>query len=289
MADNAKCVRCAYTLTWVGLWDSLLLALFKGAVGVFTHSRALTISAIYSVHDVISALAILFGMKEAERPADAEHPYGHGQMENVVSLLTGVIIFTATLFLLGEASLAIAFEKYPQPHWTALVGALIAALVEATIYGYNICAYRHINSPAILTHAQHHKADAISSVVVVFAVIGAKTEGWHFLDPLVAILEALHLLHLSGGIIYHAGLGLLDRSPGEAQLGTLRDAASRIAGPEAMKGVQARQVGRGLWVDLHLSLPPELSMDEAQRVSERVRNSLRRTVKHVDNVSIIYE
>ncbi|MBI4669155.1 MAG: cation diffusion facilitator family transporter [Elusimicrobia bacterium] len=167
MADNDKCVRCAYRLTWFGLWDSLFLALFKGVVGVTTHSRALTISAVYSIHDIISAVAILFGMKAAESPADEEHPYGHGAMENVVSLLTGLFIFAATVFLLGEALWAIVYKRYPQPHWTALVAALIAALVEETIYRYNICAWRHINSPAILTHARHHRADAISSLVVV--------------------------------------------------------------------------------------------------------------------------
>ena len=288
MADNAKCVRCAYNLTWFGLCDSLVLALFKGVVGVTTHSRALTMSAIYSIHDVVSALAILFGLKVAESPADAKHPYGYGGMENIVSLLTGLFIFVATVFLLGEAVWAIVYEKYPQPHWTALVAALIATLVEATIYGYNICAYRHINSPAILTHARHHRADAISSLAVVFAILGAKM-GAHILDPLVAIFEAAHLLVLSGEILHHSSLGLLDHAPAEAELAAIRDIAARIAGPKAMKRVNARQVGRGLWVDLHLGLPADLSMSEAQQVAERIRHMLRRSIKHVDNVNVIYE
>lgn len=288
MEGNEKCVRCAYNLTWFGLFDSLFLALFKGVIGLTTHSRALTISAVYSLHDVVSALTIIFGMKAAEAPADSEHPYGHGGMEDVVSLLTGLIIFTATGFLLGDAVWAIATEKYPQPHWTAAVAALIALLVEETIYRYNICAYRKINSPAILTHALHHRADAISSFVVVLAIIGAKM-GFHILDPIAAILEAVHLLLLSGEILRKAGLGLMDRSPGKPKLDAISELAERIAGAGRVSGVKARQVGRGLWVDLHLRLPSELSMKEAQAVSGRVRGALRGRIKNVDNVNVIYE
>lgn len=288
MGGNEKCVRCAYNLTWFGLFDSLFLALFKGVIGLTTHSRALTISAVYSLHDVVSALAILFGMKVAEAPADAAHPYGYGGMENVVSLITGLIIFTATVFLFGEAVWAIACEKYPQPHWTAAVAAAIAFLVEETIYRYNICAYRKINSPAILTHARHHRADAVSSVVVVLAIFGAKA-GYHILDPLAAILEAVHLLLLSGEILHASSLGLLDRSPGRPQLEAIRDMAGRIAGADTVTGVQARQVGRGLWVDLHLRLREDLDMAEAQRISGRVRGALRRNLQNIDNVNVIYE
>jgi len=288
MSGNEKCVRCAYNLTWFGLWDSLFLAAFKGVIGLTMHSRALTISAVYSLHDIISALTILFGMKVAETPADAEHPYGHGGMEHVVSLLTGLIILVATLFLLGDAIWAIMYEEYPQPHWTALAAAMIAALVEETIYRYNICAHRHINSPAILTHAHHHRADAISSVVVIVAILGAKA-GYHILDPLAAILEGLHLLILSGEILYSSSLGLLDRSPEETQLTLIREVAARAAGPGAMRSVKGRQVGRGLWLDLHLKLPETLTMSQAQQISESVRSALRRNIKYVDNVNIIYE
>ncbi|MDD5657686.1 MAG: cation diffusion facilitator family transporter [Elusimicrobia bacterium] len=289
MYDQGKCVRCAYNLTWFGLWDSLLLGVFKGVVGYYTHSRALTMSAVYSIHDVISALAILLGLKVAENPADAAHPYGYGAMEDVVSLVTGLIIFAATLLLLGEAVWALAFGRYPQPHWTALIGALIAALVNETIYHFNICAYRRLNSPAILTHARHHRADALSSVAAVLAILGAKLGGWHFLDPLVAILEAAHLLVLSGEILRHASLGLLDRAPKKAELEAIHDIAQRVAGPGAARRVKARQVGRSLWVDLTLKLPPELPMSRAQELAQRISGALRRGVKHVGTVNVIYE
>jgi cation diffusion facilitator family transporter len=209
-------------------------------------------------------------------------------MENVVSLLSGLLILTATLFLLGESAWALFTGRYPRPHWTALIGALIAALVEETIYRFNICAYRHINSPAILTHARHHRADAISSLAAVLGILGAKM-GYHILDPLVALFEAAHLLLLSGEILYHSSLGLMDRAPRNSELAAIRQVADRVVGNGIMKDIKARQVGRGLWVDLRLGLPPTLALDEARRLSDELRRALRRSVKHVETVNVIYE
>ncbi|MHC4360604.1 MAG: cation transporter, partial [Planctomycetota bacterium] len=63
MSDKDKCSKCASRLSWIGIWDSAFLALFKGVIGILTGSRALTASALYSLHDVISSVAVLIGLK----------------------------------------------------------------------------------------------------------------------------------------------------------------------------------------------------------------------------------
>ncbi|MCB4757015.1 MAG: cation diffusion facilitator family transporter [Elusimicrobia bacterium] len=283
-----KCVRCANRLAWVGLFDSFFLAVFKGVAGILTHSRALTMSAVYSLHDVISEVAILFGLKVASAPANEEHPYGHGDMENVVSIFNGLIIFGATIFLLFE-SVGMLLKGQPAPlHWTALGAAVIATVANELIYRYDICAYRHINSPAMLTHARHHRADAVSSLAAVVAIFGAKM-GWYFLDALVAVFEAGHLLYLSGEILFHAGGHLLDRSSDEEVVTSIEEITARVAGQQITKNVKARHIGRFLNVDLYLGLPLELSLSDAEGVAERIRYALKRRIKHIGNVNIIYE
>jgi len=92
MPGNDKCVKCASRLSWIGIWDSAFLALFKGVIGILTGSRALTASALYSLHDVISGVAVLIGLKIATRPADREHPYGYGNAEYIVCVFTSILI-----------------------------------------------------------------------------------------------------------------------------------------------------------------------------------------------------
>ena len=102
MPGNDKCVKCASRLSWIGIWDSAFLALFKGVIGILTGSRALTASALYSLHDVISGVAVLIGLKIATRPADKKYPYGYGNAEYIVCVFTSILILGATVFLLGD-------------------------------------------------------------------------------------------------------------------------------------------------------------------------------------------
>ena len=138
-----KCVRCAGRLAWYGLLDSFFLMIFKGAAGLLTHSSALTMSAVYSLHDVISEIAILFGLKISAAPANEEHPYGHGEMENVVSVFNGLVIFGSTIFLMYE-SFQLLMKGHGEPlHWTALGAAVIATVANELIARYDFCAYKH--------------------------------------------------------------------------------------------------------------------------------------------------
>ncbi|MHC4763419.1 MAG: cation diffusion facilitator family transporter, partial [Planctomycetota bacterium] len=117
MSDKDKCSKCASRLSWIGIWDSAFLALFKGVIGILTGSRALTASALYSLHDVISSVAVLIGLKVATRPADKEHPYGYGNAEYIVCVFTSILILAATVFLLGDSIRVIFMGEHAPPHW----------------------------------------------------------------------------------------------------------------------------------------------------------------------------
>lgn len=286
--SDDKCVRCVKKLSAIGLWDSFFLAIFKGVVGILTHSRALTMSAIYSFHDVISSLVVILGLRVAESPKDQSHPYGYGKMEYVISLFTSIVIFSATVFFLIDSTKVFLSGEHSPPHWAAFGAALISVFVNEIIYRYNICSYRRLNSPALLTHAKHHRADAIASGAVVLAVVGAKM-GFHFLDTFVALFEAMHLMILSGEIIFSAITGLMDRSVDGEILTSIRSVVSQAAGSQFAGGVRARQTGRTLSVDLHLNLPDEITVSDAQRVSDRILSALRRNIRHVGEVNIVYD
>lgn len=283
-----RCDECAGKLSWVGLWDSLLLAVFKGAVGLVTRSRALTMSAIYSFHDVVSGAAIIVGMAIAVSQKDEEHPYGHGKMEYIVSLFTSLVILTATLFLLADSVKVMLSQGHPVPHWAAFGAALVSLIANETIYRYNICAYRKLNSPAMLAHAKHHRADAVSSAAVLAAVAGAKM-GYHFLDALVAIFEAAHLIILSSEIMYESGVELLDRSLDQESVSSIREVVRGIIGHDAVRSVKSRRMGRYLRIDLHVGLPGYMNIHEADKVSGRLRDAVKRKVKYVGDINIIFE
>jgi len=283
-----KCALCATRLSWIGLWDSFIIAIFKGIIGILTHSRALQASALYSFHDVVSSIAVIIGLKVSSQPIDEEHPYGHGNVEYIVSVFTSFIILAATIYLFVDSLGIVLKAKHIPAHWAALVAGLISCFANEVIYRYNICAVKHLNSPAILTHAKHHRADAISSLAVVIAILGSKM-GFYFLDPLVAVFEAGHLTFLSIEILYHSSVGLLDKSAGKEEVLLIRKITSQISGIKKIRNIKTRQIGRNIWVDLYVSLSGKKTVDEAHKISGRIRQDLMKEIKYLGNINVVFE
>ena len=288
MPEKQECVRCAAKLSWIGLLDSVFLAIFKGVIGILTGSRALTASALYSLHDVISGVAVIIGLKIATRPADEEHPFGHGNAEYIVCVFTSIIILGATVFLLADCIRVIFMAEHAPPHWAALAAAVISIFANEVIYRYNICAYKHMNSPALLAHAKHHRADVISSLAVVVAIVGGAM-GYRFLDAFVAVFEAGHLIFLSVEIFYQGGSGLIDRAIEESDVSLIRQVLSDMPNVKKVRDIKTRQIGRCVWVDLYVSLPDDKTIAEVKAISGQIRQSIEDRVDHTGNVNIICE
>ena len=288
MSEKQKCLKCATRLSWISLWDSIFLAIFKGIIGIFTGSRALTASALYSLHDVISGAAVLIGLRIATRPADEEHPYGHGNVEYIVCVFTSILILGATVFLLADCIRIFFMGEHVPPHWAALGAAAISVFANEVIYRYNICAYKHMNSPALLAHAKHHRADVISSLAVVVAIMGSAM-GYHFLDALVAVFEAGHLIFISVEIFYQGGSGLIDRAIEEGDVSLIRQVLSKMPDVQKIKDIKTRQIGRRVWVDLYLSLPTDKTIAEVNAISGQIRRSINEKIEHLGNVNVVCE
>lgn len=287
MSSNDKCTKCALKMSWIGLWDSLLLALFKGVIGLVTRSHALMASALYSFHDVISGAAVLVGLNVSVREPDDEHPYGHGNAEYIVSAFTSILIIGATIFLMVESSKIIFSGRHVTVHWAALGAALLSAIMNEAIYRYNTCAASQINSPAMLTHAKHHRADAISSLAVAIAIVMNRM-GLLWADPLVAVFEAVHLIVLSVEILYHGGSGLMDKAIAESDVSLIREVAGSVNHVKAIQNIKTRQIGRNIWVDLYVHLSASKTVSESHEISERIREGLMRRMKHLGRINVIY-
>jgi cation diffusion facilitator family transporter len=288
MPEKDKCIKCAARLSWIGILDSAFLALFKGVIGILAGSRALTASALYSLHDVISGIAVLIGLKISTRPADKEYPYGYGNVEYIVCVFTSILILGATIFLLGDCIRIIFMGEHAPPHWAVLIAAVISVAANELIYRYNICAHNHMNSPALLAHAKHHRADVISSLAVVVAVIGGAM-GYHFLDVIVAVFETGHLLYLSVELLYQGGSGLIDRAIKDNDIYMIRQLLSDMTEIKEVKDIKTRQIGRKVWVDLYVSLPKNKTIAEVNSISTWIRRGIADRLEHLGNVNVICE
>ena len=275
-------------MSWVSLWDSLFLTIFKGSIGILTQSRALTASALYSLHDVISGIAVLIGLKVSATPADKNHPYGHGNAEYIVSVFSSILILGATIYIIADCIKIVFMGEHAPPHWAALGAAVISIFANEILYRFNICASKQMNSPALHAHGKHHRADAISSLAVAIAIV-AGMMGYRFLDAFVAIFEAGHLIFLSIELLYQGGCGLVDRAIKESDISLIKQVVSDMPEVRNVVNIKTRQIGRSIWVDLHVSLPVNKTITEVHEISDKIRLSIAERIEYMGNVNVVCE
>lgn len=248
----------------------------------------MTASALYSLHDVISGIAVLIGLKVSETPADKKHPYGHGNAEYIVSVFSSILILGATIYIIADCIKIVFMGEHAPPHWAALGAAVISIFANEIIYRFNICASKQMNSPALHAHGKHHRADAISSLAVAIAIV-AGMMGYRFLDAFVAIFEAGHLIFLSIELLYQGGCGLVDRAIKESDISLIKQVVSDMPEVRNVVNIKTRQIGRSIWVDLHVSLPVNKTITEVHEISDKIRQSIAERIEYLGNVNVVCE
>lgn len=254
--------------------NTLLVAL-KLAVGAFTGSVSVLSEAIHSAVDLAAALIAFFSVQAADRPADEQHPFGHGKIENVSALVEAVLIFVAAGYLVYEAVHRLA---HPPPvrglEWAMLV-MLISAVANWLISRHLLRVAAATDSPALLADAHHLRVDVYTSAGVLAALALIQLTGLRLLDPLIALGVAALIFRVAWSLTQQAGGSLLDETlpSGEQQrLKHVLESETRVLGYHR---VRARKSGSQRHIDLHLLVDPELSLREAHQLAEKVEDDIR--------------
>ncbi len=267
------CEKCGKQVGWIGLWTTLGLGLFKLYVGIIGRSRALVASAFCSLTDVASAISIIASTKITRRPVNPKYPYGYGKVEFVVSMMVSLCILLGTLFLFIGSFLLIVKNVHVAPRWVAFFGAIVGSVLSSIKYKFARCVARELDSPAIQAHAAHNKTDSITSALVAVGIFFARS-GLMFLDPLIAIFEAVHILFSSGEVFLKGVRGLLDASVPHEKLLKIENASLGIDGVRDVAEIRARQSGQEIFIDISVILQNDINVAEASLVKQKIRENI---------------
>jgi cation diffusion facilitator family transporter len=285
----SKCISCASYVGWIGLGTNLVLMFLKGFVGFVSGSQALVADAMYSAKDVITSLLVIVGLKVSGRPLDREHPYGHGKVEFILSMIISVVFLGVTALLLIHAVQVLANgDVHSSPHIIALWTAIISILVNVTMYYYSRCVSIEVNSPMVRTLSRHHHADATSSVAVALGIIGAHYLDMPWIDTAVALFETAHLMYLGSEVFRESYKGLMDGSAPEQVKEEIRQQSMKVAGVVSVEEMKTRLVGQDLWVDMTIRVDSDISVDEASDIADDVTDRLVRVIPHMGSIHVAY-
>lgn len=273
-------------VTLVGSAVDLLLGTSKIFFGVVANSQALIADGVHSLSDLVTDFLVLFAAKHSHRAADKEHPYGHGRIETVATVILGVSL---TLVAIGISYDAIRRLLTPElllhPGVLALVVALISVLSKEAIYQYTVRVARRLRSKLLLANAWHSRSDALSSVIVMIGVGGAMA-GFPWLDAVAAVAVAVMIAKIGWNLLWKNLQELIDTALDPEQVEAIRRSITRLDGVRALHMLRTRHSGSDALVDVHILVDPRLSVSEGHQIGEAVRVSLIERFDEITDVTV---
>ena len=266
------------------------LAVVKGLTGYFGNSYALIADAIESTSDVFSSILVWFGIKYSSRPADENHPYGHGRAETLITfLVVAFLVASAIVIAIESIRNMLTPHEMPKPYTLLVLGSII--LIKEAIYRYVSRKSDETGSTSLQADAWHHRSDAITSLMAFIGISIALVmgDGWESADDWAALLA-------SGVIIYNAykifrpALGeLLDEHFYDEQVQKVRNTAESVEGVLGTEKCFIRKMGMSYWIDLHLIVDGQQTVYEGHAIAHRVKDTLKAAYPKIAEVFIHVE
>jgi cation diffusion facilitator family transporter len=235
------------------------------------------------------------GLSIAARPADEDHPYGHGKDESLAAAAVSAILLLAAVGIVFQASQEIRHPHEFPAVWT--LGVLLGVVILKAVLARRVKEVGvNSGSPAVEADAAHHMSDAITSaaafVGISAALLGRKFgggPGWAAADDWAALVAAVVIARNGVSMFLAALHDLMDRTPGEAILTPLRTAALSVPGVRAIEQLAARRVGIGYRVTVHVQADPETTLRDAHAIGGRVKYAMCRVGIRIQSVLVHME
>jgi len=291
-SGSAEAYRQATRAARVGIAANVLLAGAKFTGGVLGHSTALIADAFHSLTDVVSSTGLAWSLRTAAKPADLDHPYGHGKIESIAaSLIAGVLM----LVVIGISYGAWDRLRHPAllqgPTALALVVALGSIAVKEALFQYKISIGRRLDSASLIAEAWHHRSDAFSSIAATLGIGGAIAGGqrWRVLDPLAAFVVAGIMAVMAVSIFRRSTLELMDTQVPPETLEAIRRSAAAVTGVLLVEKTHARKSGLNILVEIHIEVDDHMTVRQSHRLGHDVEERIRREVPRVEQVLVHIE
>jgi cation diffusion facilitator family transporter len=273
-----------------GLLINAVLVLVKLFAGIVGHANALVADAIESSGDIFSSLIVWMGLSIAARPADEDHPYGHGKAEPLAAVVVSLMLLGAAV---GISILAIREIRTPH-HLPARFTLFVAAgviIVKEILYRRVSRVGRDVGSTAVTADAWHHRADAISSLAafigISIALLGGR--GWEAADNWAALVAALVVAVNGVKTLRPAISGLMDEAPDRTVRERVLEAACAVEGVRNVENLKVRRSGLGFYVDLHVQADPGISLEDAHEIAATVKYAIVEAIPSVAGVLVHME
>jgi cation diffusion facilitator family transporter len=261
-----------------------LIAL-KLAAGAITGSVAIITEAMHSSIDLIASIVAFVSVRQADKPADADHPYGHDKFENLAAAIEALLILVGSGVIVYESVRRLS-TSHTEVGSLGVGMAVIALSVVANVVVSGVLARRgrETDSPALEGDAAHLRTDAATSAAVLVGLALVQITGQTWLDPVIALVVAVAIVTAGVRLLMRASRVLVDEALPQAELDAVRDAVAEF-GPRGVCGyhkLRARRAGSRRYVDMHVQFQSGTTLEDAHATAHALQDAIRDRLRGAD-------
>ncbi|UCF70819.1 MAG: cation transporter [candidate division WOR-3 bacterium] len=256
---------------------NFVLFAFKFVFGMILNSVSLIAESFHSLSDVVTSAIIIFGFRISTKPADAEHPFGHGRVERILS-----IVIACLLIVVGAEFFKSGFIRFRNPipiqaDVFVIVMLIISILIKEFMYGLSLSLGRRIKSTALKADAWHHRTDSIATALVVVGFVAFRF-GLYNLDGILGMIVACIIAYTGIVIIKESGSALIGEAPSSTLVNKIKETAGQLDGIDDVHHIHVHDYGHQHEITIHVRLKGGIHLENAHKKASEVEDAIKRCV-----------
>ena len=270
----------------VAIIGNCFLTTFNIIVGLLSGSYALVSEGAHTLSDVMTTIIAYIGFKIGQKPADEEHPKGHGRAEAISGLVILIfLVIVAYEIITGAIDKLMHPELITVPETPAAIMAVFGIIINLSISDYIIKIGKEIKSPAIIADGKHQRTDIFSSIAILIGVV-VSNMGYPMLDPIIGFIIGLLILKTAYGIGKENIDNIMGKVPSEDLIRDIENAVNNTEGVTGAHNIKVDYFGSYATVTLHVEMDGNMTLDESHKLVHITQNNIMKDVPIVKSVVV---
>lgn len=294
--DAGSQAKCGVFEGWLSVVGNLALFLFKLIAGLMLGSTALIADAVHTASDCVTSGVVIIAFYFSGKPGDKEHPFGHGRMDLIGALIISVLLFVASVDLFKSSVAGILDPVRFQAGFVIIALLLLSVVAKEALARFSLSMGRLVKSKALQADAMHHRTDAVTTILVVLALIASRL-GFARADGLAGAVISVFVAWTAYSLMKGAVSPLLGEAPSEKTVEAINSLARRRKGVLGVHGIQVHKYGRKKIISFHVEVSDEHTCAALHEMADHLEHDVGKTLNasvlvHVDPLNInhpIYE
>lgn len=271
--------KISYIEGFVSITINIILFVLKYRAGLFAGSVAIIADAWHTLSDSITSLIVIFGSKIAAKKPDKEHPFGHGKVEFIISIIIGILLFVVGFNFIVESVKKLKANEIVLYNNFAIIVFIISVILKEGLAQFAFILGKNSDSKAIIADGWHHRSDALASFLILTGILLSKNFWW--IDGVLGIIVSILIIQMAYSIIIDSSDILLGKGNDKKTEENIKETIKNICGSDhKMHHLHIHEYGEHKEATFHIKFPDDTTIETAHSIANKIEN----TLKHRYNI-----